>query len=217
MAHAHRIFRFAEPSPRVVPIKSRRLRPLRIGTGLRRIAVVSAACLLVPSIAIVAVGLNDRVTNAEIIIVPGNTVAPDGTPSPRLRARLDIALELFREQRAPRIFVSGGRGREGFDEAESMSNYLVVNGVPPQAIVKDNLGVDTGATAVNASRFMRANSLKTAIVATQYFHVARTTLALERNGVEVVGTVHARYIEARDAYSILREVVGYAAYYAKWW
>lgn len=182
---------------------------------LKFLAIVCPSSLLLAAAALVLVGLNDTVADADLIVVPGNTVAADGTPSPRLRARLDVALKVFREHRAPSIFVSGGIGREGFDEAVSMSNYLVKNGVPATAIVKDNLGVDTLATAKNAAHFMRANGLKKAIVATQYFHVPRTRLALERNGVNVVGTEHAHYFEIRDLYSIFREAVGYATYYAK--
>jgi vancomycin permeability regulator SanA len=160
-------------------------------------------------------GLNDHVTNADLIVVPGNTVLPDGTPSPRLRARLDAALHLFRQGRAPLIFVSGGMGKEGFDEAVSMSNYLQSRGVSPASIVMDHLGIDTAATARNAGSYMQANHLKSALVATQYFHVPRTVLALERQGVQVAGTVHARYFEMRDLYSTVRETIAYVAYYAK--
>lgn len=41
---------------------------------------------------LVGVGLTDRYAPADLIVVPGNTVAPDGTPSQRLQARLDAAL-----------------------------------------------------------------------------------------------------------------------------
>ncbi|MES2317931.1 MAG: hypothetical protein V4631_10595 [Pseudomonadota bacterium] len=50
------------------------------------------------------------------------------------------------------------------------------------------------------------------IVASQYFHLPRASLAFERAGIPVAGTVHARYFEARDVYSLAREVVGYGAY-----
>lgn len=83
------------------------------------------------------------------------------------------------------------------------------------AIIQDPLGVDTGETAVNAAHYLRTHQLHSAIVATQYFHVARTTLALERSSVRVAGTRHARYFELRDAYSLFREVLGYAAYWAR--
>ncbi|MCE9551642.1 MAG: YdcF family protein [Betaproteobacteria bacterium] len=165
--------------------------------------------------AIVVAGLDDQIADADLIVVLGNAVASDGTPSPRLKARLDVALKLFRQHRAPIIFVSGGTGKEGFDEAVTMSNYLLKNGVPSGAIVKDSMGVDTAATAKNAANFMRAKSLKTAFVATQYFHVPRTRLALQRNGIQVTGSTHADCFVMRDLYSNAREAIAYAAYYAK--
>lgn len=182
---------------------------------LKLLILVILGCFLLAGSVIVVTGLDDKIANADIIVVPGNTVAPDGTPSPRLQARLDAALKLFQEHRAPLIFVSGGTGKEGFDEAISMFAYLSKNGVPPAAIVKDSLGIDTAATARNAANFMRANKLKSAIVVTQYFHVARTKLALERNGVLIAGTAHARYVEMRDLYSIPREAIAYVAYFTK--
>lgn len=167
----------------------------------------------VAAIAIALYGLNDHAVYADMIVVPGNTVAPGGVPSPRLQSRLDVALQLFKERRAPLIFVSGGVGGEGYDEAAVMAGYLISKGVPTTAIIRDPSGANTAATAVNAGRYLRAHTLRSAIVATQYFHVARTELALGRNGVDVVGTVHARYFEVRDVYSLLREVLGFAVYY----
>lgn len=181
----------------------------------KRMVLAAIAGLLLAAGAIVAAGLNDHVANADLIVVPGNTIAPDGTPSPRLKARLDAAIQIFRDGRAPLIFVSGGIGKEGFDEAVSMSTYLVKNGVPAKSIFIDSSGVDTAATAKNVASYIRESSLRTAIVATQYFHVPRTKLALERQGVRVVGTAHARYFEMRDVYSTLRETVAYIVYYAK--
>ncbi len=128
---------------------------------------------------------------------------------------MEAALQLYHEGYAPLIFVSGGIGKEGFDEAVSMANYLQKNGVPQTSIIIDSFGIDTAATAKNAAAYLRANKLKSALVATQYFHVPRTKLSLERNGVVVTGSLHARYFEMRDIYSTLRETVAYVAYYAK--
>lgn len=180
---------------------------------LKPFAALLAGLFLLGCGLLVVAGCSDRQAAADMIVVPGNTVAPDATPSPRLKARLDVALSLYRDHRAPLIFVSGGLGKEGFDEAVVMANYLAKNGVPAACVVVDSLGLDTRATARNAAAYMRANGLGTAIVATQYFHVPRTRLALERAGVRVVGHSHARYAELRDLYSIPREVVGYAAYF----
>ncbi len=180
---------------------------------LKLSAALLAVLFLLGCGLVVAAGSNDKLAEADVIVVPGNTVAPDGTPSPRLQARLDAALALYRDHRATFIFVSGGLGKEGFDEAVVMAAYLARQGVPAAAIVIDSQGLDTKATATNAAAFMRAKGLQTALVATQYFHVPRTKLALERAGVRVVGHSHARYAELRDFYSIPREVVGYVAYF----
>ncbi|SDX64793.1 Uncharacterized SAM-binding protein YcdF, DUF218 family [Collimonas sp. OK242] len=188
---------------------------IKIMQRLKLFALICIFSLSLVAGAIVVAGLNDKIADADLIVVPGNTVAADGTPSPRLQARLDVALQLFHERRAGLIFVSGGTGKEGFDEAVSMSNYLTKNGVPVTAIVKDSLGIDTSATAKNAANFMLANGLKSALVATQYFHILRTKLALERNGIKVTGAAHGRYFEIRDIYSIFREAIAYIAYYAK--
>jgi len=185
--------------------------------SMRRLWIAAAvipAIYLAAAGAVALAGLHDHVTTADIIVVPGNTVQADGSPSERLKSRLDVSIRLFNEHRAPKIFVSGGIGREGYDEAAAMAAWLIANGIPAVAIVQDPLGVNTAATAVNAAKYLHANGLHSAIVATQYFHVARTTLALERSGVDVKGSSHARYFELRDVYSLAREVTGYVIYYA---
>lgn len=180
-------------------------------------AVVALVCYLSAAGALALTGFHDHAIAADLIVVPGNTVRADGTLSERLKSRLDVAVGLFRAGLSPAIFVSGGVGHEGRDETAAMAAYLGANGVPVAAVVRDPLGADTAATARNAAKYLRAHRLTSAIVATQYFHVARTTLALERNGVVVKGTAHAHYHEGRDVYSLAREVVAYVAYATTLW
>ena len=171
------------------------------------------AGLLLACAGIMVAGMRDQLAPADMIVVPGNTIAPDGTPSPRLRARLDAALVQYRAGRVPRIFVSGGTGKEGFDEAASMAAYLRRLGVPAAAIIEDPQGWTTAATARNAGAYLQTHGLHSAMAATQYFHVPRFRLALERQGVAVTGQVHARWFELRDLYSLPRETVAYLIYY----
>lgn len=182
---------------------------------MKRLIIAVAACIVLAAAIIVASGLSDHVEKADVIIVPGNTVNPDGTPSHRLKARLDAALLLYRTGYAPLIFVSGGKGKEGFDEAVAMSSYLQRYGVPNTSVIVDSAGITTQATAINAAQYMQQHGLKSALVATQYFHVMRTKLALERQGVKVAGSIHAQYFELRDLYSTLREIPACVAYYVK--
>jgi len=161
-------------------------------------------------------GLDDKSLKADLIVVPGNTVEANGVPSPRLKARIDAALDLFRKRMAPAIFVSGGVGKEGYDEAKVMAQYLRDKGVPPQAIIIDSEGINTAATAKNAARYMKIHHLQSALAVTQYFHVPRTVFVLKASGVCRVGSVHADYNELRDIYSLAREVAAYGVYYMKY-
>jgi vancomycin permeability regulator SanA len=182
---------------------------------LKRLIVGIVAALFVAGLAIPLSGLHDTPAPADLIVVPGNTVELNGRPSRRLQARLDAALSAYRQGLAQRIFVSGGTGAEGYDEAKVMAQYLQRQGVPAGAIVIDSRGIDTAATARHASIYMQAAHLRSALVATQYFHVARMTLALRRNGVRVAGSVHPQFVEARDLYSIAREAPAYLKYMAQ--
>jgi vancomycin permeability regulator SanA len=161
---------------------------------------------------IVADGLTDDIHATDVAIIPGNTVEKDGRPSARLQARLDQTVALYRQGLFLNVIVSGGVGREGFDEAEVMKRYLVESGVPEGSVHVDGGGATTHLTARNASRMMRENGWRSAMVVTQYFHVPRMRLALKRSGVTPVFSAHAPYFELRDVYSIAREVVGYGAY-----
>ena len=178
-------------------------------------AASGAAAVLVAAGLIVADGLTDDVRRSDVAVVLGSKVNPDGSPSPRLAARLGRALELYRTGVTPRILVSGGTGIEGVPEGTAMKRWLVSQGVPEAAIIVDDQGVDTRATARNAAALMRANDLHSAIVVSQYFHIPRTKLAFAQEGLPGVGSAHPDYFEMRDLYSIAREIPGYASYLLK--
>lgn len=183
--------------------------------SMRTLSTIAALLSITFLIAIAAVavdGLTDRPANADAVVVPGNTVSPQGIPSARLAARLDAAVLAYKHQLVPLVIASGGIGKEGVDEAAAMATYLEARGVPRHAILLDSRGNDTAATAMNVAALLHGSGLRTVLIATQYFHVSRVRLALEKAGVIVSGSVHARYFEIRDLYSLPREVVGLICY-----
>ncbi len=178
-----------------------------------RLARIGCVLLFLCAAAVVLAGVNESVFPADVLVVPGNQVYIDGTPSQRLAARLDRAADLFRQGVAPRIIVSGGRGKNGVDEATAMKRYLVAQGLPAEALIVDSDGVTTRETGRFTAKYMAEHNLHAALAVTQYFHVPRTALALRQGGVEKVGGAYARYLEWRDLYSILREVPACALYF----
>lgn len=161
---------------------------------------------------LVIVGLGATPRAADVAIVFGNTVERSGRPSARLRARLDAARELYSSGRVRKIIVTGGVGKEGFDESLVMQSVLVRAGVPARDIHADAKGLNTALSCQNARAYMTSQGLTSADVVTQYFHIARARLACRRAGIRVAGAFAPRYFELRDMYSLAREVVAYPAY-----
>jgi vancomycin permeability regulator SanA len=157
-------------------------------------------------------GLNDELEPVDAAVVLGNKVEADGQPSERLQARLDRAVQLFEEGYFTFIIVSGGMGKEGYDEAAAMKDYLVDRGVPHDKIVEDHDGYNSYMTAQNASKIMDERQLESAMVITQYFHVSRTKLAFRKMDLKAVHAAHAQFFEFRDMYSIVREFPAYYKY-----
>ncbi|SNS88027.1 DUF218 domain-containing protein [Noviherbaspirillum humi] len=79
-----------------------------------------------------------------------------------------------------RIIVSGGTGVEGFSEAQVMADYLASQQVPRAALILDEHGDNTEATARNSAEIMKANNATTALVITQYFHITRRASHCDR-------------------------------------
>jgi vancomycin permeability regulator SanA len=154
---------------------------------------------------------DDRVSDVAVVL--GTTVNPDRSLSTRLQARLDKALDLYRQKRVRHIITSGGVGVEGHDEARVMADYLISQGVPLDSVSIDSTGIDTRATAKATARLMQNRGLKSVTAVSQYFHVTRTKLALEQCGLKDVHTAYAGYLELRDIYSIVREVPAYVSYW----
>ena len=172
--------------------------------------LILAAVLL--AVWLVVTGLGATPRPADVAIVFGNTVERTGKPSARLRARLVAARDLYASKLVRKIIVTGGLGREGFDESDVMRDWLVRAGVPAADIHEDSEGLNTAQSCANAHAYMTAQGLSTADVVTQYFHVARACLACRRAGIRVVGATSPRFFEQRDLHSIAREVVGFPVY-----
>lgn len=177
--------------------------------------------LIIPAIFIMLIcitillGAKNNVFKADLIVVLGNKVSPSGIPSKGLSVRLNKAIEIYQQGYAPRILVSGGTGKEGFNEAIAMSNYLLARGIPSSAIIRDTVGVNTRASANNTYLYMQKNHLQSAIIVSQYYHITRTKLAFRQAGIEKIGQASPDYISGKDFFSIIRELFGYPAYWLK--
>jgi uncharacterized SAM-binding protein YcdF (DUF218 family) len=93
-----------------------------------------------------------------------------------------------------------------------MRDYLLARGVPESDVHADPEGRTTGLTCENARIYLAERHEETVNVVSQYFHLTRAKIACARAGVRVVGGAAPRFFEARDLYSLAREVPGLYAY-----
>jgi len=185
--------------------------------GWKIIVLLLILLFVLSAVLLIWDGVTDELAQADVALVMGAKVRPDGTPSGRLRARLDTALSLYQKGLFEQVIVSGGLGWEGYDEALVMAQYLVDGGVPEEQIIIDNQGYDTYQTALNASNIMETHGMRSVIIITQYFHISRTKYALARLGVSQVYSVNAVYWGLRDLIYLPREVVAYYYYLTRFY
>jgi uncharacterized SAM-binding protein YcdF (DUF218 family) len=152
----------------------------------------------------------DEARPADVILVLG-AAEYRGRPSPVLKARLDHALELYRENLAPRIMTTGGEGGDGFTEGEVGRDYLIGQGVAPEKIGIESEGRSTVHSTVLAAEIMFSKGLKSAIVVSDGYHIYRVKKILESRGLKVYGS--PRHDQQRDSlrerWNYLRQAVGY--------
>jgi vancomycin permeability regulator SanA len=121
---------------------------------------------------------------APVALVLGAEVYADGSPSPFLAARLDIARRLLEAGKVKAILVSGDHSRWEYDEPGSMEVYLIAHGVPASRIALDYAGFDTYDSCVRAGRIF---GVRQAIVVTQTYHLDRAVALCRSQGIDATG------------------------------
>lgn len=116
-----------------------------------------------------------RVERADAIIVLG-AAQYEGVPSPVFRGRLDHAVLLFRQGRADRVIVVGGRAPgDATTEAQAGRDYLVTQGIPAGSAVAEPVGRTTFESLAGAATYMRSHDLNSAFLVSDPWHNARIT------------------------------------------
>ena len=186
-------------------------RPSRIKRLLKR-ALVGAAALALGLFGWVLFGGGiDSSESADCIVVPGAAVWRDRTPSDALRYRLQKAAELYAEGRAPWVVVTGG-GEGNYAEGEVMCDWLVEHGVPRAVIIVENESSTTRDSGINVAALMHARGLRSALVVSQWFHVARTRLCLAQQGVETCAAPSGGNTLVKEPYFVAREMLALPTY-----
>jgi uncharacterized SAM-binding protein YcdF (DUF218 family) len=133
---------------------------------------------------VLVVSQQDQREPADAIVVLG-AAQYNGRPSPVLRARLDHALELYHENLAPRIVVTGGVGRgDTTSEAIVARRYLMAREVPDSAVIAQPQGRSTMASMTAVGGWLRRRGLRRVILVSDPFHMFRLRLEARRTSLQ---------------------------------
>ena len=161
----------------------------------------------------------DEARSADAIVVLG-AAQFNGVPSSILRARLDHAYDLYEQDLAPVIVVTGGKqpGDE-FTEAGASAAYLHSKGVPDSDILREVNGTSSFESLAAASGFLKERDIQTVLLVSDPFHSFRIDAISDELGLDghpsptrtspIVGLSAARHLLRETAAVAVGRIIGY--------
>ena len=183
-------------------------------------AALLAAFLVVASTAL-AIWWNarqDSRPSSDAIVVLG-TAQYNGVPSSFFEARLEHAIALYEDDVAPVIVTVGGKADgDQFTEAEAGRAYLADSGIPEDALLAVEEGVDTLESMRVVAAAFEERGWSPAVLVSDPWHAMRAERMAEDAGMEAESSptrqgpaVQTRATQFRY---ILRETAAYLLYRA---
>lgn len=184
---------------------------VRMALGGAAMCVVLAAVVGIANAVVLLGGRGAKtdpkaMPHAQAALVLGAFVEPDGRPSGMLEDRIRAAAQLYKDGRVDKVLASGDHGRPNYDEVNTMRRELVRLGVPDRVIFTDHAGFATLDSVVRARKVF---DVKSAIIVTQPFHMARALWLAHHAGLKAYGLEAGagRDYGSRGTLADLREVL----------
>ena len=142
-----------------------------------------------------------KLSHTQAVMILGAAVLLDGSLSPALRDRVDMAIKVYQAGKVDKILVTGSNPTVVYNEVNPVRLYLLKNGVPDSDIFLDHAGFDTYSSMYRARDVFLAKSL---IIVSQSFHLPRAVYIAHSLGLTAYGMNADRghYL----AYNYFREV-----------
>ena len=153
------------------------------------------ACMLAGSIICGLMAVKRRVEyDKDYILVLGCRFKQDGTLTPLLQGRCDRAIRFWKEQKEKtgkvgKIVPSGGQGSdESMPEAEAMARYILSQGVPESAVLREDQSKNTFQNMKFSKALIEKETPKAKVAfSTTNYHVFRGGLWAQLAGLDAEG------------------------------
>jgi len=158
------------------------------GVGLVVLGVVAAALLAFAFLVwqVDRLGRRDEARPADVIVVLGARVQPDGRPGSDLTSRTYHAVDLWQAGVAPAMICAGGYAGEPLSAASVCRRFAEELGVPADRIWLADGSTDTLGDAEASAKVMRDHGWSTAVLVSHPLHLYRARWLFRRAGVTAV-------------------------------
>ncbi len=154
---------------------------------------------------------HDGARPADAIVVLG-AAQYDGRPSPALKARLDHAVELWRDDVDALVVVTGGKQPgDRFTEATASFTYLRSLDVPARKIRREVNGRSSFQSLADSAAFLKDKGLTRVVLVSDAYHAARIEGIAEEVGLDASVSPTPATREASQAGRYAKETVFVAA------
>jgi SanA protein len=147
--------------------------------------------------------VNDKIGEADCVLVLGAGIWPGNRPSPMLKERLDRGLELIQSGVSDTLLMSGDHGRVDYDEVNVMKQYAIDKGELSERIFMDHAGFSTYESMVRAKKVFGVEKV---IIVTQSYHMSRALFIANAIGLEAYGVASDKQVFSGQFYRDIREV-----------
>ena len=179
--------------------------------------IASIAVLAYAAYRINAQGDVDEQRPADAIVVLG-AAQFNGTPGGVFEARLQHAVDLYKQHVASVLVVTGGKlPADRTTEAATARRWAIAHGVPAEAILGENEGRNTLESMENVAALFREHGLRTAVFVSDRTHMLRVLRMASDQGIVGFGSPTATSPTdldgTRRTKAIIHELAGLAAYF----
>ena len=154
-------------------------------------AVLLATAVFVPNFIVIKKTESNIVTleeaaelsDVDCAVILGAGVR-EGKPTPMLRDRLLVGIDLYKSGAVKKLIMSGDHGSTDYDEVNIMKSFAVDRGVPDEDIFMDHAGFSTYETIYRAREIFEAANV---IIVSQKYHLYLALYIAEKLGIKSVG------------------------------
>ncbi len=159
-----------------------------------------------------ATGASDAAQPADVIVVLGAQVLPDGRPGPDLLERTQHGIALFQSRLAPALICTGGHASDARSAAAVARRLAARSGVPVESVLLADGAMTTREDAARTAELMRGRGWRSAILVSHPLHLERARLLFAREGLIVYPSPTSTTLSAipwrARAWLTAREAVG---------